>query len=159
MDMSQLIDAYTEGARMLRQAVTGMSREQARARPVPGKWSTLEVACHLADIDALDADRMKRIIAEDRPTLMDCDEMLYAKALAYQERDLEDEVSLIENLRRQMARILRKLPESALTRDSTYRIGEKVEHRTLLQIIEKATRHVRHHVAFILEKRQALGLA
>jgi ribosomal protein S18 acetylase RimI-like enzyme len=159
MSLPQLIDSYLAGAAALRQAVAGMSRDQALARPVPGKWSTLEVVCHLADIDALDAERMKRIIAEDRPTLMDCDEQLYAAALAYQHRDLEGEVTLIEQTRRQMARILRTLPADALDRSSVYRIQDKTEQRTLEQLLNKAIRHVAHHTPFILDKRHALGMA
>jgi DinB superfamily len=159
MSLPSLIDAYLEGARLLRQAVAGMNRDHALARPVAGKWSTLEVACHLADIDALDAMRMKRVIAEERPTLFDANETLFAVALAYQQRDLEDEVTLIERTRSQMARILRTLPDSALARPSDYRIGDRVEQRTLQQLLEKAIRHVRHHISFVREKRKALGLA
>ena len=50
-ELPQLTDAYLAGPPALRQAVAGMSREQLTARPVPGKWSTLEVVCHLADFD------------------------------------------------------------------------------------------------------------
>ena len=84
-----------------------MNREQLLARPVPGKWSTLEVVCHLADFEPIFADRMKRVIAEDRPPLIGADEKLFAGALAYQERELEEELTIIEQTRRQMARILR----------------------------------------------------
>ena len=45
-----LIDDYLDGPRLLRQAVAGMTNEQFLARPVPGKWSTLEVVCHPASI-------------------------------------------------------------------------------------------------------------
>jgi len=45
-----LIDEYLAGPQLLRQAIAGMSREQLLARPIPGKWSTLEVICHLADL-------------------------------------------------------------------------------------------------------------
>src|SRR5262249_46163092 len=105
MNLSPLIDAYLAGAEELRRAVAGMPRRQALARPVPGKWSTLEVVCHLADIDALDAERVKRTLAEDNPTLFDADENRYAASLAYHERELEEEVALIDNTRRQLARI------------------------------------------------------
>ena len=47
---------------MLREAVAGLSTEQVRARPVPGKWSTLEVVCHLADFEPIYADRMKLVV-------------------------------------------------------------------------------------------------
>src|SRR5690348_14567988 len=80
--LAALIDNYLAGPRQLRQAVAGLSREQLLARPVPGKWSTLEVVCHLADFDPIIADRMKRVIAEDRPQLLGADEQRFAAALA-----------------------------------------------------------------------------
>ena len=36
---------------VIRKAVVGMSGETLASRRVPGKWSTLEVLCHLADFD------------------------------------------------------------------------------------------------------------
>ena len=47
---ADLADAYLQGAADLRAAVAGMTREQFVARPVPGKWSTLEVLCHLISV-------------------------------------------------------------------------------------------------------------
>jgi hypothetical protein len=41
--IEEKIDAYFNGVQALSDAVTGMTKEQVRARPVPGKWSTLEV--------------------------------------------------------------------------------------------------------------------
>ena len=70
---SPLIDEYVAGPQTLRRAVSGMTREQLLARPIPGKWSTLEVVCHLADFEPIYADRMKRVIATERPLLLsDC---------------------------------------------------------------------------------------
>ena len=41
--LAELIETYVAGPPALRAAVAGMTREQLVARPVPGKWSTLEV--------------------------------------------------------------------------------------------------------------------
>src|SRR5437764_7480429 len=114
--LAPMIDRYLAGADTLRQAVAGMTREQLVARPIAGKWSTLEVVCHLADFDPILADRMKRVIAEDRPPLLGADEKRFAAALAYHQRDVEEELALIEQTRAQMARILRTLPDEALAR-------------------------------------------
>src|ERR1700757_1684824 len=108
MSHEALIEQYLAGPSLLRRAVAGMTREQLLARPIPGKWSTLEVVCHLADFDPILADRMKRIIAEEKPPLVGADENRFAAALAYHERDLEEELTIIERTRSQMARILRK---------------------------------------------------
>jgi uncharacterized damage-inducible protein DinB len=152
---SELIESYAAGPRLLRQAVADMSREQLLARPVAGKWSTLEVVCHLADFDPIIADRMKRVIAEDRPQLIGADEQRFAAALTYHERDAEEELALIELTRAQMARILRQLPAAALGR-----VGVHNERgpRTLEDLLTGAISHIPHHVRFIAEKRRALGL-
>ncbi|MBI3823504.1 MAG: DinB family protein [Planctomycetes bacterium] len=153
--LQPLIEQYLEGPKQLRQAVAGMSREQALARPIAGKWSTLEVVCHLADFDPILADRMKRVIAEEKPTLVGADEQKFAAALCYQDRDLQEELTIIEATRSQLARILKRLPDAAL-----HRLGEHSERgpRTLEQLLKGAIDHLPHHVKFILDKRQALGL-
>jgi hypothetical protein len=153
--LPQLIDAYMAGPRVLRHAVDGMTREQVLARPVPGMWSTLEVVCHLADFDPILADRMKRIIAEDRPALLGADEKLFAAALAYHHRDLDEELAIIAHTRSQMARILRTLGPEVLTRVGVH--NERGE-LTLERMLTTATNHIPHHVRFIYDKRKALGL-
>ena len=55
--LAKLLNDYIAGPEMLRHAVAGMSREQLLARPIPGKWSTHEVVCHLADCEILYADK------------------------------------------------------------------------------------------------------
>jgi hypothetical protein len=158
MSFGSLIDNYLAGIAALRQAVAGMTRDQVRARPVPGKWSTLEVVCHIADFEPVYTERMKRVIAEEQPVFFGADETRFAAALAYQERDLEEELAVIELTRRQMACILRTLPEAALQRTGTYRDGSHQETRTLERLLTGITGHIPHHVKFIQEKRRALGL-
>jgi uncharacterized damage-inducible protein DinB len=154
--VSQLIDAYLAGPQTLRQAVAGMSREQLVSRPVAGKWSTLEVVCHLVDSDQAWIHRMKRVIAEDRPLHIGYDERRFAAALAYQERNLEEELAIFELMRRQMGHILRTLPAEGWARDGVHNESGLL---TLQQHLQVEVDHVPHHVKFITEKRRALGLA
>src|SRR5580704_1509221 len=74
--IADLISAYEKGVEELRVAVAGMTVEQLRSRPVAGKWSTLEVICHIADCEQFFADRMKRTVAMDRPLLLGADGFL-----------------------------------------------------------------------------------
>ncbi len=151
-----LLDAYLAGTQSVRQAVAGMSPEQLAARPVPGKWSTQEVVCHLADFEPVYADRMKRVIAEDQPLLTGADEKRFAAALAYSKRDVVNELDIIESTRQQMAVILKTLSPEAWTR-----VGQHTERGpiSLEQLLASITNHIPHHVQFIVEKRRALGLA
>jgi hypothetical protein len=154
--LAPLIENYLAGVATLRQAVAGLTREQLLARPVAGKWSTMEVVCHLADFDPILADRIKRVLAEERPQLLGADENCFAAALAYHNRDLEEELAIIAQTRSQMARILRQQPDAVLHRVGVH--NERGE-LTLERLITIATNHIPHHVKFIREKRQALGLS
>jgi hypothetical protein len=155
MPYADLIDQYAAGPELLREATKGMSAGQLQARPIPGKWSTLEVICHLADFEIVYADRLKRVIAENEPTLLGGDPDVFAARLAYHSRDLEEELTLIAACRGQAARILRTLKE-----DDFKRIGKHSEAGplTLLQLLERVTNHAVHHGKFIEEKRGALGI-
>jgi len=102
MELAKLIDEYLDGPQLLRKAVAGLSPEQLVARPIPGKWSTLEVICHLADFEIVYADRIKRVIAENEPTLFGGDPDLFAARLAYQQRNAEDELQFTELIRKQV---------------------------------------------------------
>jgi uncharacterized damage-inducible protein DinB len=153
--MNKLLESYLEGPRLLRKAVAGLSQEQLRARPIAGKWSTLEVVCHLADFDPILADRMKRIIAEDQPQLLGASENRFAAALAYHDREIQEELAIVENTRAQMARILRTLPQAALERTG---IHNERGPMTLERLLTLSANHIPHHLVFIEEKRKALGL-
>jgi hypothetical protein len=152
---SGLIEAYLEGPVTLRRAVANLTREQLIALPVPGKWSTLEVVCHLADSEQAWSHRMKRVIAEPKPLLIGYDENRFAEALAYHERDLEEELTLLEGMRQQMARILRTLPDMAW---SSTGVHSERGLMTLLDLLRAEVEHIPHHLEFIAEKRTALGL-
>ena len=153
--MTELIQNYLAGVEALKKAVAGMTAEQLKSRPVVGKWSTLEVVAHLADFEPILAERMKRIIAMDKPLLIGADENDFATALAYHDRDIADEMAIIESTRKQMAKVLAKLPPAAFQRQGVHSERGLV---TLEQNLTTATRHIPHHVPFIQEKRKALGI-
>jgi hypothetical protein len=91
----------------------------------------------------------------DRPHLAPGDENAFLAKLAYHERDIEDELRLIELVRAQMGRIFRILPPDAWTR-----IGVHAERgdMTLEQMLRTANDHIPHHLPFLAQKRKALGL-
>jgi uncharacterized damage-inducible protein DinB len=154
MSLARLIEQYAAGPALVRQAVAGMSREQILARPIPGKWSSLEVVCHLADFEVVFVDRLTSVIAEDNPTIPGRDEQRYVARLAYHDRDLEEQLRLIEICRSHVTRILRTLTDADLTR-----VGNHTEAGplTVESLLGRIINHVQHHVKFIDEKRQALG--
>ena len=155
MDCAQLVSDYCAGPHKLRAAVAGMTAEQLDARPIPGKWSTKQVICHIADFEPVCVDRMKRVIAENEPTLFSGDPDLFAARLAYDHRDVAVELDFIEAARRHIVPILRSLkPEDFLRKGNHSEAGLI----TLEKLLANITDHIPHHIKFIDEKRAALKL-
>lgn len=149
-----LIDAYEDGARALRLAVATMTDDEARARPIPGKWSTLEVVAHIAGAEIYFSERIERTIALPNPLLVGVDETPYPARLGYQTLDLHEELNLVLALRGHTARILRQQGEEAWNRTAIHTETGLV---TLRQILWHAVRHIPHHLRFIEEKKKALA--
>lgn len=150
---SELINAFERCVDEVVQAVQGLSLEELKARPIEGKWSTLEVVCHLADTEVYFTDRIERTIAVDNPLLMGVDERPYPDRIQFQEQLLEEEIELMTVLRRRTARILRRQPESVWERTAVHSSSGLC---TLEDLVKKAIGHVHHHLPFIAEKRQVL---
>lgn len=153
-NVAALIDTYAAGPRMLREAVAGMSHEDLRARPVPGKWSMMEVVAHIADFEPIYADRIKRCIAEERPTFFGGDPDVFQAGLHYHERDLATELSLVESVRMHLASILRACDAGALQREGVHSVDGPI---AVAELLRRITNHIPHHVGFINEKKQALA--
>jgi len=153
MNYGVLIEKYLAGPDLLRCAVAGMTRDQLLARPIPGRWSTQEVVCHLADYEPIYADRMKRVIALKEPELLKGDPGLFAERLAYDQRDVQEELALIELVRKQMARILRSLKLEVFQRKGGHSRDGSL---TLEELLKRIAGHITHHVGFIEEKKRAL---
>jgi hypothetical protein len=155
MDQAALLNAYLGGPDLLRSAVTGLSREQMISRPITGRWSVLEVVCHLVDTDANIAHRIKRVLSEERPAFERVNPERMLAALAYHDRDVDDELGLFDLTRRQIGRILSASPPEARVRTGV--VGDRGD-RTVGQMIHGAVEHLAHHLGLVIEKRRALGI-
>ncbi len=149
-----LIQRYTADVTLLGQDIAGLTDAELDARPVPGQWTIRELVWHVIDSDIILGDRMRRIIAEDRPSLIGFDETLFTQRLFYQQRNLAPGVKLFELNRQVLADILGRLQPSDFERVG---IHSEVGPLTLLQILEKTIAHLQHHRKFLVEKRRLLG--
>src|SRR3954453_8449190 len=90
----KLIEQYEHGGDRLREGGQGLTHEDLPALPVPGTWSIQQIIIHLLDSDLVLSDRMKRVIAEEKPSLLAFDENRWAKQLAYDFRPAEDAIAM-----------------------------------------------------------------
>ncbi|WP_435021602.1 DinB family protein [Tundrisphaera sp. TA3] len=151
-----VIGRFADGGPILVQAASGLTPEAASARPGPGAWSPAEVIAHIVDTDLVLADRMKRLIAEDSPTLQAFDENAWIERLGSNEMPPEEAATLLAANRTWMTRVLRRLDEADFARAGTHTVAGRV---TLAEALAKAVNHMDHHLKFLYAKRAKLGLA
>jgi len=151
-----IIAAYEHQVSELESLIKGMSGDQLRARPVPGKWSTLELLCHLSDSEQVMAERIKRAAAMDKALVIAYDEDRYVTELAYTHREPAEELHLIRATRAQTTRILKHLRPEQWDRTAVH--SERGLFTTK-ELVQYAVGHLMHHLPFLKEKRRAMGLA
>lgn len=156
----ELIEQYAGDGEKLAAAVRGLSREEMNWKPPAdspaelGRWSIHQIVVHVADAEAAFADRIRRVIAEENPTLMAWDENRFAANLFYEDQSAEDAAIIVNLTRRQIASILRKLPDEGFKR--TGRHSERGT-QTIPDILNYAIPHLERHLKFVYAKRIKLG--
>ena len=110
-----LIERYREGDHEIEAALGDITKEELDAQSFPGEWSAREVVHHLADAEMIGAVRLRRLLAEDRPTFASYDEQEYARRLHYG-RSIESSLAVVEAVRRSTAELLRRMSEAEWAR-------------------------------------------
>lgn len=150
----QLIEQYAADAELPRRSIVGLSADELNALPIPGTWSIQQIILHLMDSDLIASDRMKRIIAEDRPTIIGYNETLFGQKLFYEQLDPQLACDLFAKNRQLTAEILRRLPDEAFERIGCH---DEAGDKTLGQFLKTYVDHLRYHLTFVEKKRALLG--
>ena len=93
----------------LKAAIKGLPKKLLLWTPAPGKWSILEILCHLRDMEREGyLERYTRILSEDEPRLPDLNGDALAITRAYRSQRAPEVVRDWVALRRQTLQLLRK---------------------------------------------------
>ena len=149
-----IIDEYVRQASILPAAIKGLTAAELNAHPVSNTWSIRQIVMHLMDSDLIASDRMKRIIAEDNPTLIGFDESAFASKLFYDQLDAVIAADIFAKNRLLTGDILYRLPAEAFARAGTHNQRGRV---TLGDLVKMYVQHLDHHMKFLKHKRQLLG--
>lgn len=114
----------------LRAAFGGFSPALRQTPEAEGKWSASDVIHHLADSEVVWAVRLRKALAEDRPTLTGYDQDRWADGLGYRERDAGPSLEAFTALRRANLELLGACDGAALERVAVHaeRGEESVRH-------------------------------
>jgi hypothetical protein len=91
-------------------ALAELTPEQMQMFPLPGEWSIHQIILHLADSEVVGYERIRRVIAEERPPLLAYDEEAWTRNLQYHQQDPTLALDLFRLLRQASAALLSQLP-------------------------------------------------
>ena len=118
----ELLEHYRQGPRAVRGALAGISEQELDRRPGPDEWSPRQIVHHLADMQLTGAVRLRRLIAEDQPTIENAEEGEYAQRLHY-DRPIESSLATIDAVHASCADLLESLGEAEWRREGTHSLG------------------------------------
>jgi hypothetical protein len=148
------IRRFAAGGPMLANEIEGLSREDLLAFPVPGTWSIQQIVIHIVDSDLVGCERMKRVIAEDVPLLVNADENAWTSRLTPEALDVHQAAQLFALNRAYVASMLSQQPEAAFSR---YGIHTRAGKKTLLDLVTGFADHLEGHLVHLRNKRKMLG--
>lgn len=119
MERTELLDRYRGGYAAVEGALAEITDEELD-RPGPdGGWSARQVAHHLADSEATAFVRLRRLIAEDEPTIVGYDEPEYARRLHY-DRPVGSSLAVLRAVRLASLELLESLSSAEWDRSGTH---------------------------------------
>jgi uncharacterized damage-inducible protein DinB len=90
--------------------------EALRRAPAPGKWSAIEIACHLRDADRLYQERVTKTAFSERPAYWMMDNERVAAKLKYREADPAAVLKELKRRREDLVSLSRALPDASWQR-------------------------------------------
>ena len=115
----ELIGRYKDGYRAVAEALAGITEAELDARSGPEEWSPRQIVHHLADSELTSAVRLRRLIAEDRPTIVGYDQEEFTRRLHY-DRPIEPSLEALKGARTSTAALLDRLTDEEWGREGTH---------------------------------------
>jgi hypothetical protein len=113
-----LIQRYRDGHRAVADALEGL-RDEELDHSASDEWTPRAIVHHLADSEMTSAIRLRRLIAEDNPTIQGYDEEQFASRLT-SDRPIEPSLEAMRWARESTAQILDRLSEDDWLRAGTH---------------------------------------
>ncbi|EEA03520.1 conserved hypothetical protein [Burkholderia sp. H160] len=143
LSFSEVIDALSVTPDKLAGVVSRIPMAVWRKRPKGTGFALVEHACHLRDLDAVFAQRIRAIRTEDLPTIVSVDGTALAAELNYLDQDLDDAIKAFRHSRARLCTSLRKLRPEQLARCG---LRDGVWRMTLEELVRELLDHDRTHL-------------
>jgi hypothetical protein len=128
----------------LEDLVGDLDEATLRWRPIPDKWSVIELLCHLRDMEHMAyQDRYRRMLAEDNPFLPNVAQDRVAAQGNYLEQDARAVLEEFKRLRAETVQILEAAPPENWSRGGVHEVIGSV---TIEQLVNQQINHDLNHL-------------
>jgi hypothetical protein len=114
-----------------------------RRRPSPEVWSALEYAAHVRDVIDFYADRIHRVLTEERPQMPDADFSSMPGRRSYLE---EDPAVVVDEIADSLVAVEERLRSLSFDQWARVGIGTDGDERTLLVLARRLAHDGQHHL-------------
>jgi len=122
-DRAALIERYRTGSDAVDAALAGITDMELDRVPPDGGWTARMVAHHLADSEAMSYTRLRRLVADDDPVVIQgYEEPRWAERLHY-DRPIAEAVAVMRAVRAASLTLLDALTEDEWGRTGTHTEG------------------------------------
>jgi hypothetical protein len=155
----QILTLLTDTPPRIGALTARLTPAQAHAAPGEGEWSAFEVLAHLRSCADVWGDCMRRIVAEDHPTLRAVDPRTWIKKTNYRQLEFGPSLRAFARQRTDLLEILEPLSHEGWSRSATVTGAGRPLERTVLFYAQWLARHERQHVKQIesIVERLAVG--
>jgi hypothetical protein len=130
---ARMIQQYEQGYAAVEDALAGATEVELDARPAPEEWTAREIVHHLADSEMTSAIRLRRLLAEENPTIVGYDQEEFARRLRY-DRPPEGSLLAFKGARESTVPLLRTLSDEDWSRAGTHTESGPYSVETWLEI-------------------------
>ncbi len=151
-DREALLRRYREGAAAVDAALAGIADDELDRAAPDGGWAARQVAHHLADSEAMAYTRLRRLVADADPVVIQgYDEPRWAERLHY-DRPIGEAVAVVHAVRAASAALLEALTPEEWQRSGTHSEGGAYG---VMRWLEIYAEHPHEHAAQIRAARGA----
>jgi hypothetical protein len=120
VERDTLLDRYRSGSAAVDDALAGISDAGLDRAPTDDDgWTPRQVVHHLADSEAMAYTRLRRLVADDEPTIQGYDEPVWAQRLHY-DRPIEPSLAVMKAVRDSSLQLLESLTPEDWSRTGTH---------------------------------------
>lgn len=142
--MENVIIGLTHWIHSLPKEYDSMSEIEISNRPSPNKWSKKEILGHLCDSAINNIERFVKIQYAEQPyVIQSYNQEQWVIVQNYQERPLDEILTLFQTLNEQITFIIKNIPAEKLS--YLCDIGNNIQ-KTLGWLIQDYFEHMEHHI-------------